>query len=167
MIAGPANSRRQELKGPAQHKKKHGSSITSFFDNEIENAKYEPRAYWARARRDANGLNFCFVHAPPTSMPRCEFDDATMASEHVLCKIVNPPRQQREETTHVRTVATSRSGFAAVQTSARGHHFWWPRKFWHTDSPCITAVPPREAPNYCKTYCLVNQERPTIVKRIV
>ena len=50
------------------------------------------------------------------------FDDATMASEHVLCKIVNPPRQQREETTHVRTVATSRSGFAAVQTSARGHH---------------------------------------------
>ena len=31
----------------------HGSSITSFWDNEIENAKYEPRAYWARARRDA------------------------------------------------------------------------------------------------------------------
>ena len=53
MIAGPTSSRSQELKGPAQQQKNHGSSITSFWDNEIENAKYEPRAYWARARRDA------------------------------------------------------------------------------------------------------------------
>ena len=28
--------------------KKHGSSITSFLDNEIGNAKYAPRAYWAK-----------------------------------------------------------------------------------------------------------------------